>query len=145
MDEDIELYVCSYQTNKLNIHSSSASTEVDLGFSPYFLAFINDTYAIGGHNPPSLQIRRKDNNALMHNIHVLRGVYSLAASPDGLQLCVGMHGGLLLFVHMIVMSFLTQVGSVYIPSLSNHRLLSSKTKIVIPGRWKDVLSQMECL
>ena len=94
MEDDIELYVCSYDARKLDIYTNSDIAEVDLGFAPYFLTFINDTsYAVGGHNPPSLQIRKKDSNLLMQNINVIRGVYSLAVSPDGLHICVGMYYG----------------------------------------------------
>ena len=99
MEEDIELYVCSYDSAKLHIYTSSNTTEIRLCFLPHAIAFIGDTslYAIGGHNPPTLEIRRKDNNEFMRNIHVRSHVFSLAASPDGLQLCVGMDDRLLLF------------------------------------------------
>ena len=105
MDEDIELYVCSASTKELHIYTSSNLAEVHLEFWSWALTFINDTsYAVGGDFPPSLQIRRKDDNELIQNIDVLSEVSSLSVSTDGRHLCVGMWRGLFVIVQIITVS-----------------------------------------
>jgi len=97
MEEGIELFVCLTAKKKLHISTSYGATEVDLGFQPWVLAFINDSsFAIGGGRVKlgSLEIRLKDNNELIHEIDLPNVVYSLAVSPDGHYLCVGMLGSL---------------------------------------------------